>query len=57
MPIGSPANSSMAWGYIIKLKIIDAGGINSPGSQQGFANFIWIVTKQNTFTQPKTSYT
>tara|TARA_B100001248_G_C27355504_1_gene443602 strand:- start:278 stop:1426 length:1149 start_codon:yes stop_codon:yes gene_type:complete len=57
MPIGSPANSSMAWGYIIKLKIIDAGGINSTGSQQGFANFIWIVTKQNTFTQPKTSYT
>jgi len=57
MPIGSPASASMAWAYIIKLKISDAGSATNAGSLSGFANFIWIVTKQNTFNQPKTSYT
>lgn len=57
MPTGiPPANASMAWGYIIKLKISDAGSQTNVGSLSGFANFMWIVTKEDTFTKPKTSY-
>ena len=56
MPLISGDVTKPAWGYIIKLQIIDAGGINNPGHEIGFANFIWIVTRFNSFTTPKSSY-
>ena len=45
MPVLTSTIWSPAWGYIIKLKIEDAGGSPIPGSKTGFSNFIWIVTR------------
>ena len=57
MPSGAGFSGDVGWGYIIKVQISDAGSSLNEGSLPGFANFIWIVTKNNNFTVPVTSYT
>ena len=61
MPLGAGVASIEdgtmgAWGYIIKLRIADAGGASKPGSLEGFANFIFIITTEDRFVQPDIRY-